>query len=294
MFLQGIILRAVGGFYDVRTADGKTYRCRARGRLKKVKMGLLAGDRVRFSVTAGAEGVVEEIYPRQTLLFRPPVANVEQVMLVGALQDPPLSLQLLDRLLVLAASRRLHPLICFNKADLPHAREDIAELLAIYKAAGYTVFVTSAKTGLGIGELRAALCGRISVLAGPSGAGKSSLINRIQPGLSLKVGGISEKSKRGRHTTRHVELLSLDCGGFVADTPGFSQLELLEIKSRELSAYFPEFAAFAAQCRFHSCLHAGEPDCAVSEAVARQEIAASRYEHYLLFLQETREQERSF
>ncbi|HHX74003.1 MAG TPA: ribosome small subunit-dependent GTPase A [Firmicutes bacterium] len=290
--LQGIVLRAVGGFYDVRTKDGGTYRCRARGRLKKAKMGLYAGDRVRFSATAGAEGVLEEIYPRQTLLFRPPVANAEQVLLVCALQDPPLSLQLVDRLLVLAASRRLRPLVCFNKADLPHAGLD--ELLVIYERAGYPVFVTSAKTGLGIAELRAELCGRISVLAGPSGAGKSSLINRIQPGLALKVGSVSAKSRRGRHTTRHVELLSLDCGGFVADTPGFSQLELAEITSRELPAFFPEFAAFAAECRFHSCLHAGEPDCAVGEAVANQEIAASRYEHYLLFLQEIREQERSY
>ncbi|NLM46993.1 MAG: ribosome small subunit-dependent GTPase A [Firmicutes bacterium] len=292
MYLQGIILRARGGFYDVRAADGRIFRCRARGKLKREKMGLLVGDHVRFSVTAGAEGVVEEMLPRQTLLFRPPVANVEQVLLVCALQDPPLSLQLLDRLLVLAASRRLQSLVCFNKADLPH--EGLDELLAIYRAAGYPVFVTSAKTGQGIAELRAGLCGRLSVLAGPSGAGKSSLLNRIQPGLSLKVGNISEKSRRGRHTTRHVELLALDCGGFVADTPGFSQLELLEIKSRELAAYFPEFAAYAAKCRFHGCLHAGEPDCAVSNAVARQEIAASRYEHYLLFLEETREQERSY
>ena len=276
----------------MRTAVGEEFRCRARGRLRLDNRGLYVGDRAIFEPLTKDEGVLEKIEPRQTLLLRPPVANIEQVIIVTALQNPPISVQLLDRLLVLAESRQISAIIYFNKDDLPH--EDMSNLSNLYTHAGYIVYFTSAKFGQGIESLQKKLCGRISVLAGPSGAGKSSLINKIQPGLKLRVGDISEKNKRGKHTTRHVELLPLDCGGFVADSPGFSQLELDDISSNTLTNYFPEFIPFARECRFNTCKHAEEPDCAVKTAVSNAQIAQSRHENYLVFLSEVKQQERSY
>lgn len=293
MVLQGIIIRAVGGFYDVRTDDGNEYRCRARGRLKKDGVTLYVGDRAQISPLSANEGVLESVEPRASLLARPPVANVDQVMIVCAPQDPPLSLQLLDRLLVLAENRRLRAVICMNKEDLPHDEEE-EFLRSLYGGAGYLLLMTSAKYKQGIEDVKQELCGRISVLAGPSGVGKSSLLNSIQPGLQLRVGEISERLKRGRHTTRHVELLMLDCGGLVADTPGFSQLDLSDVSSEDLPYCFPEFQAFAERCRFNGCLHREEPDCGVKAAVAAGEIGISRYENYLVFLDEVTAQERSY
>lgn len=230
--------------------------------------------------------------PRKNFLIRPPVANLDQVIIVCALQNPPLSLQFLDRLLVLAESRKLRALICLNKADLPHA--DVSPLVPYYEKAGYKVIFTSAKLGLGITALQAELCGRVSVFAGPSGAGKSSLLNCIKPGINLKTGEISAKNKRGRHTTRHVELIPLEGEGFVADTPGFSQLELSEITSQQLPTYFPDFFPYAENCRFNTCLHVKEPNCGVKAAVHQGEILVSRYDHYLFFLSEVKQQEREY
>ncbi|WP_318026062.1 ribosome small subunit-dependent GTPase A [Dethiobacter alkaliphilus] len=285
-------MRAVGGFYDVQSDEGAVVRCRARGRFKKEGTTIHAGDRVRFTFLSETEGVLEEVKPRESFLVRPPVANVDQVMIVCAPQDPPLSLQLLDRLLVLAESQRLRSVICMNKDDLPHDKE--SALRDLYGGAGYTVLFTSALYGQGIEDAKQQLCKRITVLAGPSGVGKSSLLNRIQPGLQLKTAEISEKSKRGRHTTRHVELLTLDCGGLVADSPGFSQLDLSGVASEELPFFFPEFQDFSPQCRFKSCKHYNEPDCAVKDALERGEIASSRYNNYLVFLEEVMAQERSY
>jgi ribosome biogenesis GTPase / thiamine phosphate phosphatase len=288
-----MIIRAVGGFYDVRTAEGADYRCRARGRLKKEGVSLYVGDRVVISPLSAGEGVLEEVLPRKTLLSRPPAANVEQVMVICAPADPPLSVQLLDRLLVLAENARLRAVICMNKEDLPH--DDVDEnLRALYGGIGYTVLITSAKYGLGIEAVQEELCGRLSVLAGPSGVGKSSLLNRIQPGLKLRVGEISEKLKRGRHTTRHVELLPLDCGGWVADSPGFSQLDLTDVSSEELPFCFPEFQEIALRCRFNGCRHIHEPDCAVKEALEAGQIAATRYANYRVFIDEVTARERSY
>jgi len=218
---------------------------------------------------------------------------VDQVIIVCAPQKPPLSLQLLDRLLVLAESRQIEAVICMNKDDLRQGEED-ALLAGTYGKAGYAVLFTSALRGIGIDKLKEKLCGKISVLAGQSGVGKSSLLNRIQPGLKLRTGEISEKLKRGKHTTRQVELLALDCGGLVADTPGFSQLELTEVSSDTLPGYFPEFHAYAGDCRFIGCKHRSEPDCAVKAAVDEGKIPVTRYENYLLFLEEVAAQERSF
>lgn len=293
MILRGIIVRAVGGFFYVLTEDGTEYRCSARGTFKKEGVSLHVGDRVGITPLSAQEGVLEKVEPRETFLPRPQVANVEQVVIVCAPQNPQLSLQLLDRVLVLAENQQLRAVICMNKEDLPHVEAEVA-LRTLYESAGYLLLMTSAKYGRGIEELKRELSGRISVLAGSSGVGKSSLLNSIQPGLKLRTGEISKRLKSGCHTTRQVELLKLDCGGFVADTPGFSQLTLVAVSSQKLPFCFPEFFSFALQCRFNSCKHRDEPDCAVKKAVADGMIGSSRYKNYLVFLDEILAQERRY
>jgi ribosome biogenesis GTPase / thiamine phosphate phosphatase len=283
----------VGGFYDVLDLQGQANRCRARGRFKKEIGDIMVGDRVEFEVPAGEDGIIERILPRKTLLKRPPVANIDQVIIVCSPQNPALSLQLIDRLLLLAESKMLEVVICMNKADLSTGTEE--QLLHdVYGQAGYQLFSASASCGQGIEELRAILTDRISVLAGPSGVGKSSLLSLVQPGLALQTGEVSPKIGRGRHTTRHVQLFPLDGGGLVADTPGFSQLDLTGVKSENIPDYFPEFDAFAGQCRFKGCRHIKEPDCAVKSAVLSGHISATRHKSYLLFMDEVAAQERSY
>lgn len=253
----------------------------------------MVGDRVSVTVLTPGKGVLEGIDERRTILKRPPIANVDQVIVVCASQEPPMSVQLLDRLLVLAESQFLQAVICMNKDDLSLSAED-EMMIEVYGKAGYPVIFTSALLGRNIEQFKEKLCNRVSVLAGQSGVGKSSLLNMVQPGLSLRTGEMSEKLKRGRHTTRHVELLILECGGYVADTPGFSQLELSDVASSDLPEFFPEFAEHAQYCRFKSCIHRGEPECAVKDAVAAGKVASSRYENYLTFLEEIQAQERSY
>lgn len=287
----GVIVRILGGYFDVH-AGGETRSCVVRGRIR-ARERLLVGDRVRIRVLPDGKGVIEGVLPRKNRLLRPPVANVEQAVLVFALRDPLPDLKLLDRLLVLTESAGVSPLICANKADLVPAIEEHTWPF-VYRRAGYPVVVTSAVTGLGIEDLAAALADRISVMAGPSGGGKSSLLNALEPGLRLKTGDISRRLGRGRHTTREVTLLRLPRGGWVADTPGFSALDLPAIGAGELAAYFPEIHALAGECRFTGCLHYQEPRCAVKDAVATGSIPSFRYEHYLSFLRELLEREREY
>ncbi|TDA65671.1 MAG: ribosome small subunit-dependent GTPase A [Clostridia bacterium] len=290
--LEGVIFRGRGGFYDVRVGQER-YRCTLRGRLRYQDQDILVGDQVRVRVLRTGEGVIEEVLPRKSKLIRPAVANVDQAVVVVGLAEPSPDLALLDRLLVMAEAEGLKKVICLNKADLVTEAE--ADLLRrMYVAAGYRTLVTSAKSRRGIEDLRQLLAGQVNVFAGPSGAGKSSLLNALQPGLRLKTEEVSTKIGRGRHTTRHVELLDLDGGGMVADTPGFSQLRLPDIPRENLGCFFPEMDAYQGRCRFTSCLHSREPDCAVRAAVSRREIARSRYDHYLEFLEELTTRERSF
>ncbi|MFZ5943823.1 MAG: ribosome small subunit-dependent GTPase A [Bacillota bacterium] len=290
---EGIILKGYSGFYYVSQGE-KVYECSLRGknRIKNVKF--LPGDKVRFTPLTDKSGVIEEVLPRTNELIRPPIANVEQVLIVASLFSPEPDLWLLDRMTVLALWNDINPIICFTKGDLVPLNQS-QQLIETYEKAKIEVIVTSTKTGWGIEKIKRALQNKISVLAGPSGVGKSSLLNSIQPGLKLQTGNVSEKLKRGKHTTRHVELLTLEGGGLVADTPGFSSLNLpSEIIREELSFLFPDFDEYRGDCKFTTCLHKREPGCCVRAAAEAGQINRQRYENYLLFLEEVIQQERSF
>ncbi len=280
--VEGIVVKAYGGYYYVH--DGReVWECNLRGRFRHEKRQVLVGDRVQLKPRHGREGVIEDILPRRTALVRPPVANVEQAVIVFAFKEPDPNPGLLDRFLIAAAMNNVEPLICFNKVDL--VDDGGAELVSHYRGC-YRVMVVSTRTNEGLDCLKEALRGKISVFAGPSGVGKSSILNALLPGLKLKTGDVSEKIRRGRHTTRHVELIFLPEGGLVADTPGFSSLDLPSIEPEGLAAYFPEMEAYYGKCYFTGCLHYKEPGCAVREAVEIGRIRKERYRQYLDFLKE--------
>lgn len=288
---QGQIIRAISGFYYVRTAEGD-WQCRARGVFKKRKQSPLVGDVVTVEATEPGQGVVTAIAPRSSELVRPPIANVEQAVVVASLREPGVQRELLDRFLVHAEREHLRVIICLTKGDLVQDSAEVDEIAAVYDPAGYPVLVTSAHTGQGIAELAAELSGRLSVFAGQSGVGKSSLLNAILPEAKLATGEVSRKLGRGRHTTRQVEILELPGGGQVADTPGFSQLSFQQMEETALGECFPEMRLRSSHCKFRGCLHHNEPQCAVQEAVEQGEIDAGRYRHYLQFLDEIRQQRR--
>lgn len=292
--IEGRIVKGIGGFYYVRTEQG-LIECKPRGIFRKQDITPLVGDIVKISIIEGSQlqGFIHQILPRKTLLRRPAVANVEQCVAVISVDQPEPDLLFLDRLLVVSEANGLENVICFNKIDLD-AEEKYQHLAEEYRRIGYTVVCTSALTGEGIGCLKNLLKDRISVFSGLSGVGKSSLLNSIQPSLRLRTGQISQKLRRGRHTTRHAELLELEIGGMVVDTPGFSLLKLSALEESgleidNLSRYFPEFDPFTGKCRFNGCRHIKEPDCMVKKAVEQGEIAKWRYENYITLMAELEE-----
>ncbi|GAB6181062.1 ribosome small subunit-dependent GTPase A [Desulfotomaculum defluvii] len=290
---EGVLIRAYGGFYYVKKGD-EVWECSLRGKFRLGKDSpALVGDRVMVTPIKQNVGRIDEVLPRKTELFRPAVANIDQAVIVFAVQNPEPNLTLLDRFLVLAETSEIAPLVCLNKGDLLTGRRD-HEWLRLYRKIGYPTVITSTKKGEGIDELRQLLIGKTSVLAGPSGVGKSSLLNAVQPGLELKTGDISHKLKRGKHTTRHVELLPLKSGGYVVDSPGFSSLDLPHMNKEDLGYFFPEFETFIVECRFNGCLHYHEPQCAIKGAVEKGLIQKERYQNYLTFLQEILQQERRY
>ncbi|MEG6615247.1 ribosome small subunit-dependent GTPase A [Peptococcaceae bacterium 1198_IL3148] len=286
--IEGIVVKAYSGYYYVQEGN-KQWVCRLRGKFRIDKVNVLVGDYVRVKPAGSDTGVVYEVLGRRNQLVRPSIANVDQAVITFAVQNPEPNLDLLDKFLLMAEGAGVKPVICLNKIDLLAATEP--SWLEIYRQAGYSVLTTSTKKDLGIEELRKILAHKVSVFAGPSGVGKSSLLNAVQPGLQLQTGEISHKLKRGKHTTRHVELLPLAFGGLVADTPGFSSLYLPEIPAVELINYFPEIAQYASRCRFNSCSHTQEPDCAVKGAVEEGIINARRYHSYLQYYNELKERE---
>jgi len=280
--VEGIVVRAYGGRYYVLNGC-REWECSLRGRFRHEKQEVLVGDRVGFRPGRGNTGVIEKVLPRHSRLARPPVANVDQAVIVFAVREPEPSPVLLDRFLIMASINKVEPLICFNKVDL--SGDGRVELLPRYQK-NFRVFLTSAKTGRGLVQLSETLRGKVSVFAGPSGVGKSTILNALFPGLKLKTGELSKKIGRGRHTTRHVELLRVPEGGLVADSPGFSTIDLPDIEPGMLAHYFPEFDEYSGRCRFAGCLHYKEPGCAVKEAVEAGGIDGARYGQYLEFLED--------
>jgi ribosome biogenesis GTPase len=294
---NGRIMKALSGFYYVRPDDEPEtlVQCRARGVFKKKGITPLVGDRCRFEREETGEGTVTEILPRTTELIRPPVANADTAVLVFSIVNPELNLLLLDKFLVHTEHAGLDNVIVLSKADLAgDALEDAQAAARLYAGIGYTVLFTSAVTAEGIDRLTERLAGRFAVVAGQSGVGKSSLLNAMLPGIRLATGEVSTRLGRGRHTTRHVELIPLPNGAIIADTPGFSQLDFAGIEPEALSACFVEFAPYAEACRYRGCTHRREPGCAVREAVEEGKLAASRYEHYGIFFDELREKKRRY
>lgn len=292
--LNGQIIKGIGGFYYVDTQVG-LYECRARGIFRKQKVTPLVGDRVAMSVVdeENKKGVIEEINKRDTELVRPPIANVDKALIVFAIKNPKPNLSLLDRFIVLAEKEGLEIVIILTKADLDDENM-LDEVKSTYELSGYKVIPVSNKTKLNIDKVKDELAGNVVVFAGPSGVGKSSLLNEIDKNFKLQTGEVSDKIKRGKHTTRHAELLKLECGGMVADTPGFSSLTLDDISETELKEFFIEFEEFD-DCRFGSrCIHEKEPSCAVKEAVERGEISKKRYDSYIQLLNEIRQGKRRY
>lgn len=272
--LNGRIIKGIGGFYYVKAADNVIYECKARGIFRKDNVKPAIGDFVDISVENG-KGSIEKIYERTSYLIRPTVANIDVLVIVVASAEPDPNILLIDKLLVTSEEAGIAPVILINKTDVKSGKE----LSEIYKKAGYPVILTSAKKEDVKEAILPYIKDKTSAFAGLSGVGKSTILNLITE-RDLETGEISDKIKRGKHTTRHVELLELPSGGFVLDTPGFSSFEVNTIKATELYKYFPEMRGFEDSCRFSGCCHINEPDCAIKEKVASGEIAESRYESY--------------
>ncbi len=292
---KGKVIRAAGGFFSVCDEAGKEYFCQARGALKKGSEALMVGDNVVFkpleqvSGDGTDEAIIEKRLPRFNRLGRPPVANINQLVVVMSLKDPECDWQLVNRMLVQAEKEEMTAFLCLNKADLVTDRE-IEDVKQKSDPFPYQIICSSTVTRMGIDEIAGRLKDCTSVFAGPSGVGKSSLLNAIQPGLSLQTGDVSERIKRGRHTTRLAELLPLHSGGKVVDTPGFSRLNFSAMDENELARFFPDFENLRGKCNFRNCRHTGEPGCAVEQEVGKS-INPMRYEHYRLFLDEISKQE---
>ena len=273
--MDGIIVKGIGGFYYVRTADKAEYECKARGVFRKERITPMIGDRVQIEIMNNGKGSIVKIHERTSSLVRPPVANIDTLILVVAAASPEPSLFLIDKMLINAEIGGIKPIICINKTDIA-SREDIEK---IYKTAGYEVFTASAEHKTGIEQINEIIKNKITAFAGLSGVGKSSLLNHF--GLSLDVGDVS-KIERGKHTTRHVELFEVESGSFVMDTPGFSILEITDIEASDIKKYFKEFLQFEGNCRFADCNHFGtkSKDCAVSDAAEKGIVSQTRYESY--------------
>lgn len=288
--IDGIIVKGIGGFYYIKTHDG-IIECKARGIFRKNSIVPMVGDRVSVEILKNDKGVIREIHERKNELVRPPISNVDQIIVMIALAKPEPNLFVLDKFLVIAEQQDIPVVVALNKADI--AEPDIMKSTAeIYKNAGYRTVLLSALKGSGLKEIREILTGKISVFAGPSGVGKSTLLNAIQPGLNLKMGEVSARTERGRHTTRHVELLELSFGGMVSDTPGFTSLDLHNVEEDELQFLYPEFNKYIGKCRFNGCSHISEPGCAIKEELQNGRISGSRYNSYINQYRELQEKRR--
>ncbi len=284
---KGRIIKAISGFYYVYTEDELLRQCRARGLFKLKGLSLLVGDYVTYSPVGEREGVIEEVAKRSSVLVRPPVANVDQVLLVFSVQEPAVTLFQLDKMAAMVERQGLSLALVFTKTDLPGAQASLADLMRVYEPL-YPMFATSVKTGAGLDGLVAYMAQKTTALAGLSGVGKSSLLGHLVPDATVVTGEVSKRSQRGRHTTRHVELF-FGCGGMIVDTPGFSQYSFADAEPEDAQAWFRELAVYAADCEFRGCLHESEQGCAVRAARAAGSLAQSRYANYLQLLAEIKQ-----
>ena len=280
--MKGKIIKGIGGFYYVKTNNG-LIECKARGKFRHRDMKPMVGDEVEIEITHG-KGVIEEIYERTSQLIRPTVSNVTQAFVVFAMKNPDINYDLLNRFLVLCESNNINSIVCLNKVDLVSEEEKL-KIKDKINAIGYEVLFINAKKGEGIESLKERLKDNVTVLCGPSGAGKSTLINTLTERYHMETGEVSEKIGRGKHTTRHSELIDVE-DGYIVDTPGFSTLEVNFIDKENLRYCIPEFDEYNNKCKFRGCMHYKEPSCAVKEAVEKGEINRYRYEFYIRTLEE--------
>ncbi len=281
---KGQIIKALAGFYYVKS-QGQVYQCRARGKFRKDSLKPLVGDYCEFSIENQNEGYILSLLPRKNSLIRPPICNVDQALLVFSAKEPDMNLLLLDRFLILIEHLQIQPIICISKMDLVDSSL-IYHQMKPYEDAGYQVLYVSSKQEQGIEAVKNIFKDKVTVVTGQSGVGKSSLLNALDIHLQIDTNEISKALGRGKHTTRHVELIEM-YGGYVADTPGFSSLEL-NIEPVDLAISYHDFQELSKQCKFRGCLHESEPHCAVKNAVEQGEISSQRYEHYLMFLKESK------
>lgn len=285
--MQGKIIKGIAGFYYIHAENGQVYECKAKGAFRKQKIKPLVGDMVRIAVLDEAEhlGNVEEILPRKNELIRPAVANIDMALVIFAAAKPEPNFNLLDRFLCMMEFQNVPVTICFNKTDLVD-EEKLEEYRRIYEPAGYRLMSTCTRTGEGVDAVKALLHGKTTTVAGPSGVGKSSLINALQSDVQMQTGVISDKIDRGKHTTRHSEIVPVMEDSYIMDTPGFSSMDVPGFEKEDLWTCFPEFREYEPYCKFQGCSHINEPDCGVKEALAEGKISSVRYENYKLLYEE--------
>lgn len=291
--MRGKIVKGISGFYYVHIAESGIYECKAKGIFRNQNIKPLVGDDVEAVILDETEkkGNIESILPRKNELIRPAVANIDMALVIFAAAKPQPSFNLLDRFLVMMEYQKVPVTICLNKTDLVTETE-LLNMAHIYDACGYRMVYTCAKERTGIDELRELLRGKTTAVAGPSGVGKSSIINCLSPEAQMETGSISRKIERGRHTTRHSEILPIQKDTYIVDTPGFSTLYIPGMEKEELWRYYPEFAEYEPYCRFRGCSHISEPDCGVRNALGEGRISEVRYGNYKLLYEELRQSKR--
>lgn len=290
--MQGKIIKGIAGFYYVQTKTG-IYECKAKGSFRNRKLKPFVGDNVEITVLdeEKKKGNMEDILERKNFLIRPAVANVDQAIVIFAAAKPDPNLNLLDRFLIMMEQKEIPVVLVFNKTDVAE-KTKLEELAKTYEGCGYQVLSVSAMKEEGISKIMEILRGKTSTVAGPSGVGKSSIINLLQSEIHMETGNISEKIERGKHTTRHSELIAIAEDTYIFDTPGFSSLYVSDMEKEDLKAYFPEFAPYEDQCKFLGCVHLNEPVCGVKKALAEGKLSRSRYENYQMLYEELKEKEK--